>query len=94
MSQLVIRVVTAFPAPGCESVIATVEVLSGEPVVGNLLHQGDHADSWAIVGFGHTPPAYHSRGLIDLILKPASEQKDLPEGTLLVENTHQSPLAR
>ncbi len=85
VERVVLRVQNTLKIPGRDSVAATVEVLSGEPVVGCLLHHSGTAESWQIVGFGHAPVGPRPHRLYDLLLKPLGAIQPLPEGSLLSE---------
>jgi hypothetical protein len=89
MSQIVVRVEDAVTVPGRGAVIAAVEVLSGELVVGCRLTDPQHAATWEVTGFGHgPPPARQDQHLLDINLKLVGGQQGLTKGVLLSEQPH------
>lgn len=87
MERVILRVRNIIKIPGRDSVAATVEVLSGEPVVGCLLHHSGATKPWQIVGFGYLPVGSQSQSLRDLLLRPHEATETLSEGTVLSEHT-------
>jgi hypothetical protein len=90
MSQLVLRVRDVLAVPGRNAVVASVEVLGGQPTVGCLLGHPDEAGDWRIVGFGDVPAASHNPALSDLLLKPVSGEQHLREGIVLAERAEKN----